>query len=228
MLQVMEVTSEFGGMYFMVHDATKNTSILLSRDTAQTVVENERNFSATLLKLMQRTSPQEEVMKELGDNVVMRFGYYHSNLRIDIRQTARKDDGGITFTRSGVNMSVHGFIQFMRYLKKTVSHAPFTPVLDKAHIDADEDDTTELTFSPTPSLAAPPKSKRKPSLARSHAIQDGEDTEDVDEPSTPRKKARQTLSRTHHPKGVARVFRKAVKAVKPPAGDTDEEEEDDD
>ena len=159
----MEVKAEFGGYFLTVFDPVKRSGIMITRQAMKEILDSEQQLSARLFKMMQRSS-EDEMMKELSDNIVLRMGTYKDQLRVDIRETALRD-GDVTFLQSGVNLSVLNFLEVMRALRrefnKTKNYEMHCPV-----DDVDDDDET----------ASPPPAKKTKVLqapSKAHHSKDG-------------------------------------------------------
>lgn len=137
---------------------------MLSRDAVKDILESEDYLSARLLKMVQKKTSVEEIMRELPDSVVLRIGMFKEQLRVDIRETAIKD-GSITFLKSGVNMSV---LNFMDALGRLRSEYDKTADACKAMEQADEDDEP-VPESPPPTK----KTKLQQGPSKSHHAKDG-------------------------------------------------------
>ena len=159
----MEVKAEFGGYFLTIYDPMKRVGIMITWQAVKEILDSEQQLSARLFKMMQR-STEDEMMKELSDNIVLRMGTYKDQLRVDIRETAIKD-GEVTFLKSGINLSVLNFLEVMRSLRKeynkTKNYEMHNPLGD-----ADEDEETD---SPPPSK----KSKLQQAPSKAHHSKDG-------------------------------------------------------
>ncbi len=159
----MEVKSIFGGVFLSLHDPNKHRGLMLSREAAKQILESEDYFSTKLLKMVQKRTSEEEIMKELPDGVVLRIGMFKEQLRVDIRET-RIQDGNISFLKSGVNVSVLNFLEILRLLRSEYDKtADACKALEQA-----EDDNETSPDSPPPTK----KAKVLQSTSKNHHSKD--------------------------------------------------------
>ncbi len=163
-LQNMEVKPIFGGVFLSVHDPVKHRGLMLSRDAVKDMLESEDYLSGRLLKMVQKKSTDEEIMKELPDSVVLRIGIFKEQLRVDIQETTIKE-GSITFLKSGVNLSVLSFLEVLRMLRAEYEK---TAEAVKLMEQADDDDEA-APDSPPPTK----KAKLQQSPSKTHHAKDG-------------------------------------------------------
>ncbi len=159
----MEVKAEFEGHFISIFDTQKLCGIMLSRSTVREILESEQQLSTRLFNIVQHTT-DDEMLKELADNVVLRIGTYKDQIRIDIRETTIKD-GDIRFLKSGINLSVMYFLQVMRSLRKEFEKTKSCDNL----VPADDADDEEETHSPPPAK----KSKVQQMPSKVHHAKDG-------------------------------------------------------
>ena len=159
----MEVKADFDGHFFTIYDTKKFCGIMITRSTVRELLESEQQLSARLFKMIQRVS-DEEIMKELAENVVLRVGLYKEQIRVDLRETTIKD-GDVTFLKSGVNLSVMHFLHLMRMIRK--EYEKTKPCLSMTHTDEAEEE--EESSSPPPTKKA--KVQQVPS--KTHHAKDG-------------------------------------------------------
>ena len=154
----MDVRQVLNGQYLTVTDPSKHRGVLLSRETVKQILESEEFFTNKILKMMKNKESEEEIMRELPDGIVLRIGQYKEQLRVDIRETTVKPSG-ITYLKSGVNLSVLYFLEMIRQLRSVYDSTSQKSDISEA-VDEEEDDASE----PPPSK----KAKVSQTLSKTH------------------------------------------------------------
>ncbi len=155
----MDVRTVLNGQYLTVTDPTKHRGVLLSRDTVKEILDSEEFFTTKILKMMKNRESEEEIMRELPNGIVLRIGTFKEQLRVDIRETTVKPSG-ITFLKSGVNLSVLYFLEMIRKLRSVYdSSVP----KNTDQLDTNEEEE-EDTSDPPPTK----KAKVTQSLSKTH------------------------------------------------------------
>ncbi len=174
----MEITSEFGGNFFMINDTQKHKSILLPRSCVKKLFENEKRYGNIIRKCMKGVERKidEHMPLNVENQIFISIEKYEGQVRIDLRVFAPKENNTIQPTKGGINFSVESYLSTMRQLKHIIDT---TKIEDD---DDDDDDGDEVEIIETPSVnipkkrkSVPKKNEKKTKVMKKETISDEED-----------------------------------------------------